>query len=82
MSEQEKADRIAEKLSKATQLPIRVDPETGQMSINRCTCWVANESEESRFGIRYGAHCPNCSEFRVSGDPVDRANDEELHSRR
>lgn len=50
-------------------------------AVGTCNCWVANESEEVRFGIHFGAHCSDCPQFRVSGDPVDRANDEELRER-
>ncbi len=44
-----------------------------------CNCWVAKETEEVRFGIHYGAHCVTCPQFNVSMDPVDRANDNDLH---
>ena len=43
-----------------------------------CNCWVADQSEEDRYCIRYGAHATTCPVYRESLDPVDRANDEEL----
>ncbi len=49
--------------------------------ITRCTCWVADQSPEARFGIRYGAHSMDCPLWRESLDPVDQANDEELRQR-
>ncbi len=35
-----------------------------------CTCWVRKVSEEERFGIRYGAHNPECPTFKPTLDPV------------
>ena len=46
-----------------------------------CDCWVASQSEQDRFCIRYGAHDPACPVYRVSLDPVDAANDQELRER-
>ena len=48
--------------------------------VANCECWVASRSDEERFGIRYGAHCVGCPAFRMGLDPVDRANDAELHA--
>ena len=44
----------------------------------QCDCYVRNLSEEVRFGLHYGAHSSTCPRYRVSLDPVDRANDEEF----
>lgn len=46
-----------------------------------CNCWVARQSDEVRFGIRYGAHDTACPTYRESLDPIDRLNDEELRQR-
>ena len=45
-----------------------------------CNCWVAHPgiSEETRFGLRWGAHSKSCPTFRESLDPVDRAYDNDL----
>ena len=47
----------------------------------KCTCWVADQSEEERYCIRYGAHSQSCPLYRVSLDPVDRTHDEELRAK-
>ena len=62
----------------------------GRRPAAECNCWVARESEEVRFGIRFGAHCDRpgwrngpqpCPQYRPSQDPVDAANDRDLHDR-
>jgi hypothetical protein len=53
----------------------------GELAQILCNCWVATMPEEDRFSIRYGAHNPACPQYRESGDPVDRVNDEELRAR-
>ncbi len=49
--------------------------------MSTCNCWVAHESEEIRFGIRFGAHALDCPTYRPSLDPVDEAEDNELRDR-
>ena len=46
-----------------------------------CDCYVRLLSEETRFSLHYGAHSPTCPRYRVSLDPVDRANDEEFREK-
>lgn len=45
-----------------------------------CNCYVRYLPEVVRFGLHYGAHNPTCPKYRVSGDPVDRAKDEEFRA--
>jgi hypothetical protein len=45
-----------------------------------CNCYVRFLSEEIRFGLHFGAHNPTCPAYRVSLDPVDRANDDEFRA--
>lgn len=44
----------------------------------RCNCYVRYLSPEIRFGLHHGAHNPKCPRYRVSLDPVDRANDDDF----
>ena len=46
-----------------------------------CTCWVKDRPDEERVGIRYGAHNPDCPQFRPSRDPVDAVADAQLRMR-
>ncbi len=46
-----------------------------------CNCWVASVPLEKSFGIRNGAHNPECPVFRPSLDPVDAVNDAKLRLR-
>ena len=46
-----------------------------------CNCWVADQSEEDRFSIRYGAHSLGCPTYRRSLDPVDAEHDGDLRRR-
>ena len=43
-----------------------------------CRCYVRFLNDETRFSLHWGAHNPTCPVYRVSLDPVDRANDEEF----
>ena len=43
-----------------------------------CTCYVRHLREDVQFGLHYGAHNPTCPLYRVSRDPVDRANDDDF----
>lgn len=43
-----------------------------------CDCWVAQETAEEAFGIRYGAHFPQCPKYSPSLDPVKMVADAEL----
>jgi hypothetical protein len=45
-----------------------------------CNCYVAYLPEETQFALHWGAHNPECSKYRVSLDPVDRANDDEFRA--
>ena len=47
----------------------------------RCDCYVRLLSAEARFSLHYGAHSPTCPRYRVSLDPVDRANDEDFREK-
>jgi hypothetical protein len=42
-----------------------------------CNCYVGRLGAEALFTLRHGAHNPSCPTYRVSKDPVDRANDED-----
>ncbi len=44
----------------------------------RCTCYVRLLHQRIRFTLRWGAHALDCPSYRESGDPVDRARDEEM----
>ena len=46
-----------------------------------CNCWVRLRPADERFGIRYGAHNPDCPRFHPSRDPVDAVADAELRMR-
>lgn len=43
-----------------------------------CNCWVRRMSAEDQFGIRYGAHNPECPVFKPTLDPVKAVADAEL----
>ena len=43
-----------------------------------CNCYVKDLPAAERFGIRYGAHEPDCPVYRESLDPVDRKHDEAI----
>jgi hypothetical protein len=45
-----------------------------------CTCYVSKLDEETRFGLRYGAHNQRCPSYAESLDPVDYAEDEEYRA--
>ena len=45
-----------------------------------CKCYVRFLTEVTRYGLHYGAHNPSCPQYRVSLDPVDRANDEDFRA--
>ena len=45
-----------------------------------CTCYVSKLDEETRFGLRYGAHNKQCPIYAESLDPVDYAEDEEYRA--
>ena len=42
----------------------------------KCDCYVRFLDKVTRYGLHYGAHNIDCPQYRVSLDPVDRANDE------
>jgi len=41
-----------------------------------CSCYVRLLTADQQFSIRYGAHEHTCTQYRPSGDPVDRINDD------
>ena len=46
--------------------------------MKQCTCYVRLFDQQVRFTLRWGAHALDCPSYRESGDPVDRAEDEEI----
>ncbi len=45
-----------------------------------CQCYVRGLEPEERFALRWGAHERFCPLFHESGDPVDRAADNETRA--
>ena len=41
-----------------------------------CNCYVRLLTVDQQFSIRYGAHEHTCTQYRPSGDPVDRIIDD------
>jgi hypothetical protein len=48
--------------------------------MNRCKCYVRYLDAETRFVLRYGAHNPDCPQYRESGDQVDRMIDADFRA--
>lgn len=46
----------------------------------RCRCYARFLTPDVQFYLRYGSHALDCPLYRPSGDPVDRAADEEFRA--
>ncbi len=45
-----------------------------------CNCWVRSIPIEDSFALHWGAHEKECPCYRISKDPVDQRNDEDIRA--